>query len=144
MDARLSFVTLGVGDPDVAARFYEDTFDLKRRPSPDGVVFLGMGSVRLALYPRVALAAVGGLDSHAMPGAVMPPMLLSCNVGSAELVRAVLARATAAGAVVTRAPGLLEWGGYGGFFTDLDGWLWEVAWNPDAGNRIENDLPPAP
>jgi uncharacterized protein len=22
------------------------------------------------------------------------------------------------------------WGGYSGYFADLDGFLWEVAWNP--------------
>jgi uncharacterized glyoxalase superfamily protein PhnB len=24
-----------------------------------------------------------------------------------------------------------EWGGYSGYFADPDGFLWEVAWNPD-------------
>lgn len=27
-------------------------------------------------------------------------------------------------------PNTLEWGGYSGYFADLDGHLWEIAYNP--------------
>lgn len=26
------------------------------------------------------------------------------------------------------------WGGYSGYFQDLDGHLWEIVWNPDLGS----------
>jgi hypothetical protein len=42
----------------------------------------------------------------------------------------VLARAMAAGATITRPAFPTDWGGYVGYFTDLDGHLWEVAHNP--------------
>jgi hypothetical protein len=29
---------------------------------------------------------------------------------------------------VVKPAGETEWGGYGGYFTDPDGYLWEVAW----------------
>jgi len=32
--------------------------------------------------------------------------------------------------VVTKAPERVFWGGYSGYFTDLDGHLWEIAYNP--------------
>ena len=40
----------------------------------------------------------------------------------------VLRRAEAAGARIEKPAGPTEWGGYGGYFSDPDGHLWEVAW----------------
>ena len=40
-------------------------------------------------------------------------------------------RAVAAGARITKAPQEVFWGGYSGYFSDPDGFLWEVAFNPD-------------
>jgi uncharacterized glyoxalase superfamily protein PhnB len=34
------------------------------------------------------------------------------------------------GATITRPGQATDWGGYSGYFTDLDGFLWEVAHNP--------------
>ena len=46
---------------------------------------------------------------------------------------AYLAKAKAAGATITKAAHETFWGGYGGYFADADGHLWEVAHNPYAG-----------
>ena len=35
-----------------------------------------------------------------------------------------------AGANIVKSPQGTFWGGYGGYFEDPDGHLWEVAWNP--------------
>jgi uncharacterized glyoxalase superfamily protein PhnB len=42
----------------------------------------------------------------------------------------VLAEASAAGAEIIKPAQAAFWGGYSGYFRDLDGHLWEVAWNP--------------
>ena len=34
------------------------------------------------------------------------------------------------GARVIKVPKDTFWGGYSGYFSDLDGHLWEIAWNP--------------
>jgi hypothetical protein len=52
-------------------------------------------------------------------------------VNSKEEVDAVLAAATAAGAVVVDPAHDRAWGGYSGYFKDPDGHLWEVVWNPE-------------
>jgi uncharacterized glyoxalase superfamily protein PhnB len=36
-----------------------------------------------------------------------------------------------AGANIVKSAQDTFWGGYGGYFQDPDGHLWEVAWNPD-------------
>ena len=52
------------------------------------------------------------------------------NVGSREEVDRVIATAVAAGARVTSPAQERFWGGYSGYFSDPDGFLWEIAWNP--------------
>ena len=39
--------------------------------------------------------------------------------------------AETAGATIGREPAETFWGGYSGYFADPDGFLWEVAWNPE-------------
>jgi uncharacterized glyoxalase superfamily protein PhnB len=58
------------------------------------------------------------------------PFTIAHNVGSASEVDDVLADARAAGAQVA-GPERRDWGGYSGYFTDPDGFRWEVAHAPD-------------
>jgi uncharacterized glyoxalase superfamily protein PhnB len=55
---------------------------------------------------------------------------LGHNVSSDAEVDAVMASAASAGAVVIKPASHTFWGGYAGYFQDLDGHLWEVVWNP--------------
>jgi hypothetical protein len=50
------------------------------------------------------------------------------NVRERHQVDDVLALATAAGGQLVKPAGQASWGGYEGYFTDPDGYLWEVAW----------------
>lgn len=51
-------------------------------------------------------------------------------VKSKEEVDVVMAQAETAGARITDPAHDRFWGGYSGYFQDLDGHLWEIAWNP--------------
>jgi uncharacterized glyoxalase superfamily protein PhnB len=55
-------------------------------------------------------------------------------------VDAAIARALAAGAKALKAAQQVFWGGYSGYFADLDDHPWEVAFNPhfplDATGRL--------
>ncbi|MCP5433902.1 MAG: VOC family protein [Chromatiaceae bacterium] len=55
---------------------------------------------------------------------------LAHNVPSEYEVDEVVAQAVAAGARLVKKPQKVVWGGYSGYFKDLDGHLWEVAHNP--------------
>lgn len=57
-------------------------------------------------------------------------MSLAYNARSREEVDSVLAQAEAAQATILKPARYASWGGYSGYFSDLDGFLWEVAWNP--------------
>jgi hypothetical protein len=42
----------------------------------------------------------------------------------------VLAEAKAAGGTILKPAVDTSWGGYNGYFADLDGHTWEIAWEP--------------
>ena len=59
-------------------------------------------------------------------------MALAHNVSSKEQVAALIEQAVSAGAKLIKQPEMVFWGGYSGYFADLDDRLWEIAWNPHA------------
>lgn len=127
MEPRISFVTLGVMDLERATRFYRDVLKLPQLQTPPEVTFFELGRTWLALYPRHLLAADAGVSAE---GGGFPGFTLAHNVRSPEEVNTVLAEATKGGARLVKAGQRADWGGYTGYFADPDGFLWEVAWNP--------------
>lgn len=127
MEPRISLITLGVADLPRATRFYAECLGLPRIETPPSVTFFELGKTWLALWSRESLAADAGLASD---GSGFRGFALAHNVRSPAEVDALLERVAAFGATVTRPGRATEWGGYSGYFTDLDGFLWEVAHNP--------------
>jgi hypothetical protein len=137
MQARLTLITLGVADVARATAFYERLGFVRGAGSNAHVSFFQAGGVVLALFGRQALAEDAHMpaDSPANAPGVQAPagfagISLAHNVRSEAEVDAVLAEAVAAGARLTKPAQSTFWGGYAGYFTDLDGHLWEVAHNP--------------
>ena len=126
MEARLSFVTLGVTNLARATRFYEVVLGLPRLESPPSIAFFELGKTWLALYPRDQLAADATVSSE---GSGFSGFTLSHNVGSPAGVDQVLAEVAAGGGRIVKPAQQVDWGGYSGYFADPDGVLWEVAWN---------------
>lgn len=141
MDARVSFVTLGVADIARARAFYKALGFSASSASQDAVTFFDAGGIVLALFGRGALAADAKV-ADSRPG--FAGVALAHNVASEAAVDRVLAHAVACGATVTKPGQKAFWGGYSGYFADPDGHLWEVAHNPffplDAAGRVQ--LPP--
>lgn len=127
MEQRMSLVTLGVADLRRARRFYEHGLGWKPGFSSDDVVFYETGGPIIALWGRRDLAADAQIeDDESTFGGVA----LAHNVRARADVETVLAEAAGAGAAILKAAEETTWGGYSGYFADLDGHLWEVAWNP--------------
>jgi len=127
MEPRISLITLGVADLQRATRFYADCLGLPRIDTPPSITFFELGKTWLALWPRESLAADAGLSPA---GSGFRGFALAHNVRSPAEVDALLERVAAFGAKVTKQGHPTDWGGYSGYFTDLDGFLWEVAHNP--------------
>jgi len=126
MEARISFVTLGVTDLERSTRFYEG-LGLPRLKAPPTVAFFELGKTWLALYPRHLLAADAGVPAE---GSGFPGFALAHNVRSAAEADHLLQEVAAAGGRIVKPAQQADWGGYSGYFADPDGFLWEVAWNP--------------
>ena len=127
MEPRLSFITLGVSDLKRATRFYEEVLRLPRIQTPPEVTFFELGKTWLALYPRELLAADAGVPAA---GSGFPGFTLAHNVRSAGEVDWLLKEVADAGGRIVKPGTHADWGGYTGYFADPDGFLWEVAWNP--------------
>ncbi|MCL4779308.1 MAG: VOC family protein [Gammaproteobacteria bacterium] len=128
MEPRVSLITLGVADLDRATRFYEQCLGLPRLKTPPSVTFFELGKTWLALWSRESLAADAGLSAE---GAGFRGFALAHNVRSPAEVDALLEHVAKFGATITRPGHPTDWGGYSGYFTDPDGFLWELAYNPD-------------
>jgi uncharacterized protein len=128
MEPRISLITLGVADLERATRFYEEGLGLPRLETPPSVTFFELGKTWLALWSWRSLAADAGLSPQ---GSGFRGFALAHNVRSPAEVDALLAQVAAHGATITKRGQATDWGGYSGYFTDPDGFLWEIAHNPD-------------
>jgi uncharacterized protein len=126
MDQRISLVTLGVADLARAKGFYEALG--WRGQEIEETVFFQAGGLGVVLWHQDKLADDAGVDR--VSAGAFRGLTLAQNLRSREEVDAVMATAEAAGASVTKAARETFYGGYAGFFTDPDGHVWEVAWNP--------------
>jgi catechol 2,3-dioxygenase-like lactoylglutathione lyase family enzyme len=131
---RITVITIGVDDLERAVRFYRDGLGL----ATEGIIgkqfeygavafFELQAGLKLALWPRKSLSHDTGLP---VQGSSPTELSIGHNVASKAEVDAVMAQAKDAGAIIVKAASDTFWGGYGGYFQDPDGHLWEVVWNP--------------
>lgn len=141
MEPRISLITLGVQDLERSLRFYRDGLGLPTTWNAElGVIFFQTAGTRLALYPYKALANDIS-DQFEVPRAKFSGITLAHNVREKDDVDRILQQAEAAGAKIEKAAQDTFWGGYAGYFSDPDGYLWEVAYgafefNPDGSLNI--------
>jgi uncharacterized protein len=131
---RIAVLTLAVDDLERSLAFYRDGLGLTTKGivgqefEHGAVAFFELqGGLILAIWPRASLAHDSGLPQDARSSTEFS---LGHNVVSREAVDQVMAQAAAAGAAIVKRAAATFWGGYGGYFTDPDGHLWEVVWNP--------------
>jgi catechol 2,3-dioxygenase-like lactoylglutathione lyase family enzyme len=89
--------------------------------------FFTLNGTWLGLYGREALAEDAQVPAE---GGGFEAFALAHNVETEQEVDETVAQAVAAGATLVKEPQKVFWGGYSGYFKDLDGHLWEVAHNP--------------
>lgn len=124
---RVTLITLGVADLARARGFYAALGWQEYQPAAEGVAFYQLNGLALALFERTALAADQGRpDAPLGVGAVT----LAQNFTTEAEVDAAFEAALAQGAQGLKRPEKVFWGGYSGYWADLDGHVWEVAMNP--------------
>ena len=126
MKPHVSVITLGVRDFARAREFYAERLGWPVQQEDDNWVcfMLGGGSTAFTLYPWDELAQDARVPAD---GDGFRGVTLAYNVRSKERVDEVLAEAERAGATIPKPAQPTFWGGYGGYFADPEGYLWEVA-----------------
>jgi len=134
MKPRISVLTLGVADLERSVSFYRDGLGL----ATEGIIgieyengavafFQLQDGLQLALWPWTSIAADTGLPAG---GGTPDAFTIGHNVNTKTEVDQVMDQAAKAGATIVKPPQQTFYGGYAGYFRDIDGHLWEVVWNP--------------
>jgi len=128
VSVQITTIMLGVEDVARSKRFYAEGLGCAIQQDHPGFVLLqlGEGSSTLALYPREAAAGDAGVSSE---GSGFRGVSFHYIVSVKETVDEVIATAVAAGGSVVKEATAAQWGGYSGYFSDPDGYLWKVASN---------------
>ena len=126
MPLEVTAIMIGVEDVARSKKFYGEglgcTID---QDHANFVSFnLGDGSSSLGLYEWEAAAQDAGVSSK---GSGFRSMSFHFIVPSSEAVDEVMSNAVAAGGGVVKEAAASQWGGYFGYFSDPDGYLWKVA-----------------
>lgn len=134
MTPRISLLTLGVADLERSLSFYRDGLGLPtegvvgRAFEHGAVAFFNLsGGIRLAIFAQEDLAHDAGLPRQPISSTAFA---IGHNVSRREEVDEIMETARRAGADIVKGAAETFWGGYGGYFRDPDGHLWEIAWNP--------------
>ena len=128
MRQKLNLITLGVDDFEKSLAFYEKGLGWKKSDkSMDGLALFPLGGIVLALHPRHELAEDTTLEYQ--PSA-FSGLTISYNTKSEKEVDDIFKQVEKLGATIVKPAQKVYWGGYSGYFRDLDGYLFEVAYNP--------------
>lgn len=135
MESRITTLTLGVDNLEKSLRFYHEGLGLPSKGivgkefEHGEVAFFDLkNGMILALYSRDDLAWDSKLKKD-NPSST--EFSIGYNTKSEAEVDSILAQAKKAGAIIVKTAQKTFWGGYGGYFKDPDGHLWEIAYNPN-------------
>ncbi len=128
MRQKLNLITFGVNDFEKSLNFYEKGLGWKKSSaSMEELALFPLGGIVLALHPRKDLADDATINAV---GSGFSGITISYNAKSEKEVNEVLNKVETLGAKIIKPAQKVFWGGYSGYFTDLDGHLIEVAYNP--------------
>ncbi len=125
MPLEVTTIMLGVEDLDRSKKFYAEGLGCTISQDYPGFVKLDLGGgSSLALYERGAAAQDAGVSPE---GSGFRGVSFHYIVDSREAVDEIMDKATAAGGAVVKTAEGAQWGGYSGYFSDPDGYLWKTA-----------------
>jgi len=131
MQPSISVITLAVDDLAKAVAFYQEGLGLPTKgivgnaERDTQVAFFKLNNnLKLALWPRQSLQRQTGCSVTGQG------VLLSHNVATRADVALILNTVSAAGGVINKPAHEQPWGCFGGYFTDPEGYTWEVTFNP--------------
>lgn len=127
MKPSIHMITLATKDLNKATKFYEEGLGFPKMNFEGNISFFMLHGSWLSLYPWELLAQDARMEDASFG---FRGMTLAHNVPHEHQVIEILEQAKNAGARIVKQAQKTEWGGFSGYFTDLDGHLWEIAHNP--------------
>lgn len=113
--------------------FYRDKLSFmtdEKGDSPE-VIFFNTPGTKFELYPIDLLALDINSNNPPQIASGFSGVTLAYNVQKKEDVDKIIELARDAGAYIAKEPQNAFWGGYHAYFSDLDGYFWEVVWGPN-------------
>lgn len=140
---RINIITLGTKDIVRAHEFYKKlgfATSVRGPESNPHIIFFKNEGTKIALYPLEDLSKDINSDNPPNASNGFTGFTLAYNAKTKEEVDELMKMAHLAGATIQKAAQATDWGGYGGYFTDLDGYYWEIAyadiWEFDETNML--------
>jgi predicted lactoylglutathione lyase len=123
LDSRIHIIALGVEDIHSSAAFYRNALGLQPSAYEEDtqIIFFKTSGVTLELFKRPATAAAK--KEPDMYGCV-----LSHNVQAKEDVDAILKKVAKTGGSILKPGTKTSWGGYHGYFCDIDNYCWVLTY----------------
>jgi uncharacterized protein len=129
MNSHVSSILLGVRDMDRSKRFYTEGLGWQvQQDYGISVFFVPHGGSIVGFYGRDGLAANVGVSAD---GSGFSGVVFNYVVRSEARVDEVMTEAAGAGAEILKPAAKLEWGGYGGSFSDPDGYIWNIGYSAE-------------
>ena len=129
MKPNISFIGLGVRDIEESLKFYRDIlgFSTHQYKEGDDHVLFELNGSWMSIYPREKLAEDATVSAE---GSGFAGFTLAHNVASEAEVDELISTLKSKGVTIVKEPQKVFWGGYSSYFSDPNGYLWEVAYNP--------------
>jgi uncharacterized glyoxalase superfamily protein PhnB len=133
MKQLLSAVTIVTTDLPSLRSFYTDVLGWEILAENESVLMLKLNTTVLTLCTEELFGTYTGIlaDRSKHKG-----FYLTINLESKQEVDDSFETLTTAHVNITRPPEKTFWGGYSGFFTDPEGNLWELCYNPVEGTKV--------
>ena len=122
---KITCICLGVKDMERSIKFYRDGLGYKTDCTENNppVCFFDTPGTKFELFPLEQLAK--DINENGFSG-----ITLAYNVEHKEDVDNVIELVRKAGGEIVKEPQEVFWGGYHAYFSDPDGYYWEVSWGP--------------
>ncbi|SKC89468.1 hypothetical protein SAMN02194393_05042 [Maledivibacter halophilus] len=137
---RINLICLGVKDINRSLEFYKSLGFQTTANRGAPIVFFNNQGTKLELYPIKYLAQdINKNNPPVINQTEFSGITLACNMKSKEEVDLLMSHVQEVGGFIIKDPQSTEWGGYGGYFQDPDGYYWEVAYGA-SWEFDENDM----
>lgn len=128
---RINIICLGVRDMEKSLKFYKHIgFQTYEKENSPAVVFFDNQGTKLELYPIDGLVKDINADHppHINTGG-FNGITLAINMKTEQEVDQFMDKVLKNGGTIAKKPERVFWGGYSGYFQDLDGYYWEIAYS---------------